>query len=65
MTSHHGSDVSSLTRRVALRYRREARRLLITGIILAVAVLGLGVLIVYGLDLTPGMPDALRAPSLI
>lgn len=56
---------SSITERVSMRYRRESHRLLIAGVVIAVAVLALGILVVYGLGETPGMaPAGLIAPPI-
>ena len=65
MSEHHSDQPDLAAETVKLEYRREFRRLLVAGIILAVLILALGVLIVYGLGETPGMtPDALGRLTL-
>ena len=65
MSEHHSDQPDLAAETVKLEYQREFRRLLVTGIILAVLILALGVLIIYGLGETPGMArDALGGPTL-
>lgn len=53
--ARRSAEVASAAERVAARYRAEFHRLLAAGILIAVAILALGLFVVYGLDLTPGM----------
>lgn len=48
-------EVVSVAERVAARYRREFHRLLVAGVAIAVVILALGLVVVYGLGEMPGM----------
>lgn len=63
--ARQSAEAASAAERVAARYRAELHRLLVAGVVIAVAILALGVVVVYGLDLTPGMaePGTLVPPT--
>ncbi|MFQ5968073.1 MAG: hypothetical protein ACE5MI_10745 [Acidimicrobiia bacterium] len=64
MTPDQNQHILSPAEQVAQKYRRESRRLLVAGIILAVAVMAIGIIVVYGFDLTPGMAQGSESLAL-
>lgn len=50
-------EPATVAERVSAKHRAELRRLLVAGLLIAVLVVALGIIVVYGLDQAPGMAE--------